>query len=252
MTITTKLKISNDNVYQENGDVLTLSGSTLFVDIAYLSAPTITNLLQIPTAGWVTGMTSAIDGGNGLTRSGDIVSLGGTLTQNTSVEGSSANTLSFKYLTEFNIVATNINTTGIVKINTTPVDGNSTSDSILVWNSADKQIKKIGPSELGEDNNRANVSSPTGNTINLTGDEYVVFIDSSVGNVTVNLPTSPVIGTIIKVKDTGNANTYDIIIDSGSGKVIDNAQTATINTDYGAIEFTYGKTNIWYSTGFVS
>jgi len=80
MAFSTKLNLSNAKVFQGSGDILDLSGSTRFIDISYLTTPTITDPLQIPTAAWVTGQTGAIGALNGLTRVGDNITLGGALT----------------------------------------------------------------------------------------------------------------------------------------------------------------------------
>ena len=47
--------------------------------------------LSIPNAGWVTGQTGALQGGNGLTRTGDTIVLGGNLTGTTLITGNNQN-----------------------------------------------------------------------------------------------------------------------------------------------------------------
>lgn len=101
-------------------------------------------------------------------------------------------------------------------------------------------------------NNLYSVTGITSTTINLTGDEFVVLVDTSFG-VTVNLPTTPSIGTPFKIKDkTGCALNNNIVIDSGSGNTIDDTQCAIINTNYGGVEVVYGDTNSWYVLSFVT
>jgi hypothetical protein len=62
---------------------VTLDSRTL----TYASGASSYDFSDIPHAGWVTGQTGAIDGNNGLTRSGDNIILGGALTGNTEVSG---------------------------------------------------------------------------------------------------------------------------------------------------------------------
>ena len=60
-------------------------------------------------------------------------------------------------------------------------------------------------------------------------------------------------GQVFKIKDAcGNALASNIIVNAGSGKVIDGSQCALINTDYGALELVYGTTNKWFSLAFVN
>jgi len=110
----------------------------------------------------------------------------------------------------------------------------------------------VGPgSGYFKDKNRYEVTGVSNSTINLTGGEYVVLVDTSVTGVTVNLPSSPTTGTAFKIKDdSGDALTNNITIDPAGGGTIDGDTEAIINTDYGAIEIVYTGT-AWRILSFV-
>jgi hypothetical protein len=56
----------------------------------------------------------------------------------------------------------------------------------------------------------------------------------------VNLPTSPLVGTTVFIKDfTGNAVTFNITINGGGGQLIDGAASYAINTNYGCVKVTF-------------
>lgn len=223
----------------------------------------------------VSGITSnAITGAtNGLTKDGQDVKLGGTLSETTTINGGTQ-TLTFDSLTAFNATATNIGLTGIVTatgavhatstldvtgattiggelILSTVNTGSTTTDDVVLIDSTGV-IKKVAADTLGEDNNLYNVTNINNSVYTITGDEYVVLVDTSSGAVTVNLPTTPEIGTAVKIKDKGNALTNNITVDAGTGNTIDGTQTASINTDYGALELVYGEVNKWYSLAFIN
>jgi len=221
------------------------SSSTVQGNLDTVDGKVDTNTSAISVA--ISGVT------NGLTKVGSTsAKLGGTLTEDTTINGASTYDLNLTSLAVLNIGAATVNVTGVVTLQTTPNAGSATGDSILVWNSTDKQIKKVNASELGEDNNRYDILAVSNSVVNLDGTEYVVLVDTNSAAVTVNLPASPVIGTAVKIKDKGNALTNNIIVDAGAGKLIDNSQLATINTDFGALELVYGETNTWYSLAFIN
>ena len=114
------------------------------------------------------------------------------------------------------------------------------------------EVKQIAASTLGEDNNRYEVTGVSNSTINLTGGEYVVFVDPTAAAVTVNLPAAPTNGMAFKIKDSaGQALTHNITIDPASTETIDGALTAVINTDYGALEIVYSGIE-WMILSFVN
>jgi hypothetical protein len=72
----------------------------------------------------------------------------------------------------------------------------------------------------------------------LGSSDFVTLVSTTGGTVTVTLPASPVAGQVYYIKDTGNALTNNITI-AGNGNNIDGAATATINTDFGAVQLVY-------------
>ena len=97
--------------------------------------------------------------------------------------------------------------------------------------------------------NNYNIASVTANTT-LNATYFVVLVDTSGGAITITLPASPATGQAYKIKDTGNGLTNNVTI-SGNGKNIDGSSTASINTDYGALELVYDGT-AWYSLAFIN
>jgi hypothetical protein len=138
--------------------------------------------------------------------------------------------------------------TSNLAIESTPDTGAST-DAVLVWNSTDKKVKQLDASNLGEDNNTYAVTAITASTT-LTPTEYVVVVDTSVSPQTVTLPASPNEGQAYKIKDNGNALSNQITI-AGNGNNIDGASTASINTDFGALEVVY-TSGEWYTLAFIN
>lgn len=187
---------------------------------------------------------------NGLSLSGKDVVLGGTLTNNTTIAGD-GNNIIFSGLTNIVLSAsTGVNITGNVILNTV-TSGDSTTDSVLVRDALGV-VKEINASELGENNN--NYHTTTANTnITLTNEMYVVLVDSSGGEINVTLPSEPENGQTFKIKDSKGSAITNIITVSGNGINIDDSSTATINTDYGAIEVTYDSDyNQWFVLSFVN
>ena len=129
-------------------------------------------------------------------------------------------------------------------------DTGSAADPVLVWDSSDKKVKQIDAANLGEDNNSYAITGITSAT--LTASEYVVLVQTSGATQTVTLPSSPADGQAFKIKDRGNALTNNITI-SGNGNNIDGSSTATINTDYGALELVYSSdADEWFSLAFIN
>ena len=63
------------------------------------------------------------------------------------------------------------------------------------------------------------------------------------GLVTVTLPTGT-IGKVYMVKDCfGNANTNPITIQGTGGQLVDGSATATINTNFGSLQFVFNGTD---------
>jgi len=94
------------------------------------------------------------------------------------------------------------------------------------------------------------VAASTGLT---TTSPYAILVNSPAAAVILTLPATPFDGQAFRIKDvSGQALTYNITIDGGAYD-IDNAGTATINTDYGALELLF-KTglNKWFVMSFVN
>jgi hypothetical protein len=206
------------------------------------------------TKRYVCSQTSGITGGylccanNGLNKAGQNVRLGGQLTGTTTING--AQTLNINQ-TILNLSGnTSVNITGTaVTLQTTPPAG-SINDSVLVWNVGDKQLKTVSGAALGDKNN---VYSKTIVSINTTGTTASTYVQLISGATSFTLPITPITGQAFKIKDAcGNALANNIIVNAGSGKIIDGSQCALINTDYGALELVYGATNKWFSLAFVN
>lgn len=91
-------------------------------------------------------------------------------------------------------------------------------------------------------------ASTTGTTTN----NLLVVANSSSSPFSYYLPSSPINKQQIKIKDvSGNALINNVTV-NGNGKNIDDDSTATIDTDYGCIEFTFIQSlNKWLITSFV-
>ena len=129
--------------------------------------------------------------------------------------------------------------------------GDISTDSVIVITSGG-EVKKVAADTLGEDNNNYVTSAVTSNTT-LDDTYYVVLVNTTGGTVTITLPASPTTGQAYKIKDSGGDALNNNITVAGNGHTIDSDTdtTATINTDYGAIELVYDGT-AWYTLSFVS
>ena len=149
--------------------------------------------------------------------------------------------------------ATNsVDITGTVTLQSTPASG-TTSDSVIVWNSSDKQLKTVAGSSLGEHNNIYTKTVVTDDTLLTTGSTYAILVQTG-ATVTITLPATPIDGQAFKIKDAGgNALTHNIII-AGNGNDIDGVSSdATINTDGGALELMFDATlGSWEVLSFVN
>jgi len=155
--------------------------------------------------------------------------------------------------------------TSCVKINgqlqITGVTDGSVSDSMLLWNSSDKTVKKLPyPGGGGDKNNIYSMTTVGSGTTQLTtGDTYVILVNHTGGPATIILPSGVTItqGLAFKIKDASyNANTYNITINSASPtRYIDDgvSTTAVINTNGGAYELAYDQgLNMWFTLGMVN
>ena len=88
--------------------------------------------------------------------------------------------------------------------------------------------------------------------ITLTTDSSYVILVSGSSAVTIYLPAVPEDGMAFIIKDiSGNALNNNITID-GNGLNLEINGSATINTNYGALEFMYDSTAQWIILSFVN
>jgi hypothetical protein len=239
-----------ENKLEFNGGVITLTDGINSKGIVY-AADYSSNFTarSLVDKGYVDGeIDKTITGAsNGLTKTGQDVLLGGDLDQNTTVGLAGFGLVLGSGSSIANYVSVNN-----LAIEDTPEAG-AITDSVLVWDSADKKVKAVSGAELGEDNNSYKYSGVTGNTTLVTGDTYLVLVDTSSSAPTITLPATPLDGQAFKIKDkSGNALANTITI-SGNGNNIDGSGSASINTDYGALELVYSlEDDEWFSLAFVN
>lgn len=133
-----------------------------------------------------------------------------------------------------------INTSGVT-IQTTPQTYSLTNPNVLVWDNNDKLIKITCGDALGDKNNKYDVCVVNSNTtLTLTGDTYVVMVDTSSQPISLTLSSNGLVsGRTVKIKDgSGNALSNNITITSPTLS-FDGGDDAVINTDFGALELIY-------------
>lgn len=186
------------------------------------------------------GVGTINDGGNGITKVGDTLILGGIITGNTTLllgnninltfSGNSTNLTKYSYKQEY------------------------ISDLSSTYNA--RTIPDVGYVTGLTDNLRNNKYDfivVTGDTT-INNNIYLVLVNNAVGGgITLTLTTTPFNGQAYKIKDiTGNASNNNITI-YGNSKNIDGEDNAIINTNYGAVEIVYYQTfDEWYTLGFVN
>ena len=130
------------------------------------------------------------------------------------------------FVTKCAIVHGAFKTSGTTSLLVAPVTG-TTTDDVLIWNSVDKNIKRISPN-VG---NVCNVSSPY---VTKGSDSFIGVCVASV----IDLYATPALGQTITVTDIGAcANINPITICSSLG--INGNPYATINTDFGSMTFKF-------------
>lgn len=118
-------------------------------------------------------------------------------------------------------------------------------------NGVDDNNLVVKLSEGGDKNNRYSKQIVTGDTYLTTGCSYVILVNAA-NPVTIYLPQIPFDGMGLIVKDiSGNALNNNITID-GNGLNMEINGMATINTNYGALEFMYDLTAQWVILSFVN
>jgi hypothetical protein len=203
--------------------------------------------LSIPNAGWVTGKTTTA--GNGLTKEGNKVILGGALTGQTTINGAQ--------ILRINVTQVDITgTTAIVLSGTTyiglPASGVPLVDDVLVRVAGTGEIRTVSGAALGDKNNIYATTAVTTSVALNTGSSYVVLANAG-SAITITLPGTPKNGQAFKIKDaSGNALTNNITV-SGGGHNIDGSASGLINTDFGALELVYNTAlTAWFSLAFIN
>jgi len=123
----------------------------------------------------------------------------------------------------------------------------TTTDQILVYDVDDKKVKRIGA--ITVDLNSYPTTIITGTSVTLTNSsDFVQLVSGATG---VTMPASPDDEIVFKIKDvSGNAASSNITI-SGNGKNIEGQPSATINSNYGNLEFIFNATlDEWYILSF--
>ena len=76
----------------------------------------------------------------------------------------------------------------------------------------------------------------------VVSSDFLIAVDSALGAVILNLPSSATTGKVYKIKDiTGSAATHNITI-NGNGHNIDGSASSTISSNYGKLEVIYTGT----------
>jgi hypothetical protein len=258
--------------------------SANFIDESLITKRYVTSQISGITTNAVTGAT------NGLTKTGSTISFGGLLNTTTTILGANNDLClgtstcglnsfyvesneSIMSSTSCTLISSNtqidvcssgssgiqicssgdVNLTGTVKFQTTPNTG-TTSDSVIVWNSDDYELKIVDSNLFGENNNIYTMSVVTGDTILTTGSTYVQLINSPTTGVTITLPPTPINGLAFKLKDVGNAAfTYNITISRNGNLINGTANDANINTNSGGLELAYNvELGSWFIISFVN
>lgn len=70
-----------------------------------------------------------------------------------------------------------------------------------------------------------------------------IFLTSSGGSFTIDMPTNPSMGDRVSLADGGYASTNNITVSGGGKKILGQNQNYTINTDYKVLDFIFFKDN---------
>lgn len=115
--------------------------------------------------------TGSITGGtNGLGTTDKLIKLGGTLTETTTINGSQQLKINVSSIDLTGSTAVNI--TGLATLQSTPSTA-ALTDSVLMWNSEDKQIKKIATTGITSGGFLGLVTQTTAEPSNLKDNQWV-------------------------------------------------------------------------------
>lgn len=247
--------------------------------------------LSIPNVGWVTGQTSSSgihSANNGLTKVGTNVKLGGTLTEQTIVNGNGQE-LTFGNVGN-ELFTFNTLTTGTTTNFAGNILGGDVSISRLSPTGFEYSTQNGSGEKIGINSDKSNFIAQ--DQINLKGLEYendysanftarsIVdkeYIDNKSNTVAVciiyntyttlrndeliavsglssnqiNLYSTPVLGQRLTVVDICGNALGDPIVVNGNGNNINDDICSTINTDYGSVTYVYNGM-FWSAVAFIN
>jgi len=115
----------------------------------------------------------------------------------------------------------------------------STEAGYLAGTTSDIQTQldtKLGTTDVYSTNSNSGVFTAVNFETHL--------VDTSGGVATITLP-SPLTDAFIRIKDTGNANTNNITINTPAAETIDGAPNLVINSDFGSVVIVSNGTNFF-------
>ena len=129
---------------------------------------------------------------------------------------------------------------GLVGIKTNP---SAYDGKFLQWNSSTNKAEFVDPNAVGI----TSIVSITGVTTYYQANNNDDYIGVSADNpVTIVLPSSPVIGKKITVKDEGNKiSTYNITVTVGAGVSVENDTSVIMSINHQSFTFFYNSQN-WF------
>jgi uncharacterized delta-60 repeat protein len=269
-------------------DILTVDYSLTFKGIEYGEDYSVNySSRSLVDKGYVTGLISGSgSAGNGLSKVGSNIVLGGTLTGDTTIvrtgstislgdlnNGETAiqifdggiliketgNAPDSNYInltayhggsliTESNNININFRNSAIFGDESSNHNGLQYADNYSTGFTKYSLVDKNYVTGLTSAPNVGIISISANTLLALTN--YLILIDTSTSGLTITLPASPTDGKVFKIKDkSGNALTNNITI-NGNSYNIDGSSTALINTNYGHVELTFSVAdNQWFVTG---
>lgn len=197
---------------------------------------------------WTTLITSYLTGANnGLSLSGLIAQLGGTLIKNTTINGNTFN-LVISDLGTFTVGSNNYNIVASSSFNLrTPnvLNTTATSGQILRLTNAASGAAEWSDETVYSSNYNVVINPTSPYTVVTT--KEIVSVDTTSGNKLINLKTSPTAGEIVTVKKTDNSvNT--VTITPGVGHTIDNAAGAILTLHNQSITMVFDGISSWIVT----
>ena len=134
-------------------------------------------------------------------------------------------------------------TSPFIKINTTNIEFKLGNDSDFTGIKASNLVLTADLSAGGLTKIARPIVTKTSN-YPATADDYTVLVDSTGGDVTITLPTSPKTGQEVVVKKI-DASANNVVILRGGASTIDNQTSVTFNTQWASYYIQYDGSN-WY------